>query len=59
MDVDNFRRMLLALWDEAHNTPEVMRSPDFVAWSGTTKDMLIGLGLIPVGLGYDFKSEDP
>jgi len=41
----NRAESLLALWDRAHDLKALLPEPDFTAWSGATKDLLIALGL--------------
>jgi hypothetical protein len=40
-----FAKELLALWGRAHAIDAKLPQPDFTAWSGTTKDLLLALGM--------------
>lgn len=53
MTMDDFFRRLLDLWNTAHEVPEVERRADFAAWSGATKDLLLGAGLKWNGEDYE------
>lgn len=42
---DAFARKLLALWDRAHEIDAKLPQPDFTAWTGATKNLLLALGV--------------
>lgn len=45
MTEKEFAERLLHLWDDAHDNDALLNDRYFAAWSGATKDLLLGLGL--------------
>jgi hypothetical protein len=59
--IEQWRQQLLDLWHVGHNIDAGPKfAPEFAAWSGATKDLLLYLGLVPTAdrMAYTFENKE-